>query len=137
MIFDEFVPTFHKLAKQLQFDADEDTIRSYFDALSDIQHETVFDAAGRLAKTAKWFPKTSEWRDSSLHIEQEKRRLDLTGGRTWKTECERCEDTGWEYFWCPGDKTCSRNKTHLSHSYVRECVCRPNNRTFQRHHQHG
>ena len=137
MTLEEFAPVFLRLSNQLGKDADESTIRDYFDVLADLGYDTVFDAAAHLAKTSKWFPKTSEWRDAALTIEQQKRRHDLTGGREWKIECERCDDSGWEYFECPGDETCGRTKPHAAHNYVKVCLCRPTNRTYQRHHQVG
>jgi hypothetical protein len=131
----EFSLLFGKLANQLGKEADEQAVRDYFDALSDLDYSVVFDAAAQLAKSSKWFPKTSEWRDVAFQFEREKRLHDLTGGRDWKIECEHCDDTGWEYFACDGDETCGRSNPHLPHNYVRICPCRPTNRTFQRHHQ--
>ena len=43
--------------------------------------------------------------------------------RAWHYLCERCRDKGWEYFDCPGDRTCGRAHDHGAHEYVRPCTC--------------
>ncbi len=150
MNLDEFAVIFVKLAKQLNREADEETIGVYFDVMKEFQTNITHEAAAQLSRTSKWFPKTSEWRECALLIEQAKRRADLSGPRNWKLECEVCEDTGFIFFWCLGievpesdlgrrDETmpvqqCDRDRSHLPHSFVRVCPCRETNRTYQRHH---
>ena len=132
-----FETIFSRLASQLRWlDYRPDDTLNYFEALRDLPEPILHESAKRLATQAgrKFFPTTGEWRDVALGYEAELRRAAITGERVWKIECETCEDTGWEYFFCPGDITCGRTKTHLPHNYVRECVCRPTNRTYQRHH---
>ncbi len=150
MTLEEFTPIVGKLAKQLNKELDADTIVVYYDVMKEFSEEITYAAAAQLARTSKWFPKTSEWRECALLIEQNKRRAELSGPRSWKLECEVCEDTGWIFFWCLGlevpasdlgrrDETmpveqCDRDRSHLPHSFVRVCPCRETNRTYQRHH---
>ena len=133
MTLEDFTPIFVKLASQLSKDADADTIRDYFDIMQEFSTATTHEAAAQLSRTAKWFPKTSEWRERGLTIEQDQRRKELAGPRSWKLECETCEDTGWIYFECPA-QPCDRDRAHYPHNYVRVCPCRTTNRTYQRHH---
>ncbi len=54
-------------------------------------------------------------------------------GRVWKYICDRCQDTGWEYFQCAGSQVvgpsdCARTKAHLPHNYVEYCTCEKGNR---------
>lgn len=44
-------------------------------------------------------------------------------GRTWKYLCEGCADYGLEMGFCPGDRTCGRDKQHLPHAFGRPCWC--------------
>lgn len=97
MTLPEFADVFATLATQLRAtDADETTIRSYYQALKDLELELVAAAAQRLSKSAEWFPKTSEWR---LAVErvwadrvQEQRAL-LRNAK--EPLCAACDDTGW------------------------------------------
>jgi hypothetical protein len=86
------------LAVQLrQTDADEAVIRSYYKALQDIEPELLKPAADRLSRTAKWFPKTSEWRAAAEGIRRE--RIDAQREHLRKAArplCRVCDDTGWE-----------------------------------------
>ena len=135
MTFDEFSTLFQRLAQQLNHDADAEQIQAYFDALSDLKYEFVHDAAAHIARTVKWFPKTSEWREVALHLEQNKLRSEAAGQRSWQVECDLCDDCGWRAFDCAGDDFCGRPKPHLPHRFVKPCDCRATNHTFQRHHQ--
>lgn len=133
----EFASIFAKMASQLRWlDYRATDTANYYDALRDLPIALLHESAKQLAMQAnrKFFPTTAEWRGKALDIEGEQRRAAIVGERIWKTECDTCEDTGWEYFWCPGDQTCDRQKTHLPHNYVRACVCRATNATYQRHH---
>lgn len=44
-------------------------------------------------------------------------------GRVWKYVCQHCQDYGLEMFWCPGDRTCGRDRPHLAHECGRACSC--------------
>ncbi len=133
----EFAMIFARLASQLRWlDYLPTDTANYYDALKDLPTALLHESAKQLATQAnrKFFPTTAEWRGKALDIEAQQRRAALIGERIWRMECETCEDSGWEYFFCPGDETCGRKKTHLPHNYVRACVCRPTNATYQRHH---
>ena len=43
--------------------------------------------------------------------------------REWKYLCQTCADYGLEMLDCPGDRTCGRDKEHLSHEFGRPCWC--------------
>ena len=59
----EFANIFSLLAVQLrQIDADGTLMRGYYAGLQDLEPELLKAAAERLSRTAKWFPRTSEWR---------------------------------------------------------------------------
>lgn len=134
---EEFTAIFSRMASQLRWiDHRPSDIANFFEALKDLPIALLHESAKQLATQSnrKFFPTTAEWRGKALNLESEQRRAALIGERVWKTECDTCEDTGWENFWCPGDQTCDRKKPHLPHDYVRPCVCRPTNHTYQRHH---
>ena len=97
MTLRQFAPIFASLAIQLrQTDADEATIRVYFEALKDQQYEFVAMAAERLAKKSAWFPKTSEWRATIVTIEAERREAQRALLRKLPMPlCVTCADTGW------------------------------------------
>ncbi len=133
----EFATIFARLASQLRWlDYRPADTANFYDALRDLPIALIHESAKRIANHAgrKFFPTTGEWREVALEYEAELRRAALTGERVWKIECEICDDSGWEYFFCPGDQTCGRQNSHAPHNYVRPCNCRPSNRTFQRHH---
>ena len=98
MLLDQFAKIFAVLAEQLRAtDTDDATIRAYFLALKDLEPELVAMAAQRLAKTATWFPKTSEWLDMTRAVERDRveaQRLFLRG--LSQPLCLACDDTGWE-----------------------------------------
>jgi hypothetical protein len=98
MTLSEFSKVFALLALQLRdTDADEATIRGYFEALKDLESEFLQMAATRLAKNAKWFPKTSEWRALTLKIEAERIDQQRAVRRDLPEHlCLSCDDTGWE-----------------------------------------
>lgn len=93
----DFAQVFAKLAIQLrQTDADEATIRGYFESMKDLEIELVAMAAERLARKAEWFPKTSEWRDATVKIEQERTEAQRAVLRNLPEPlCSDCFDTGW------------------------------------------
>lgn len=128
---------FTRMASQLRWlDFRADDTANYYESLREFTEPVLHESAKRLANELgrKFFPTTGEWREKALLYEAELRRAAVAGERVWKTECETCEDTGWEYFYCPGDETCERKRTHLPHNYVRPCSCRATNGTYQRHH---
>ena len=99
MTLQEFGNVFGALAVQLhKTDVDAPTIRLYFEALKDVELEFVTMAAQRLAGTAEWFPKTSEWRETARRIEAE-RTTELRERLRKRAEplCLACGDTGWEF----------------------------------------
>jgi len=97
MTLPEFAQVFAKLAIQLrQTDADEATIRGYFESLKDLDIELVAMAAEQLARTAEWFPKTSEWRDAVVCVERSRVEAQRAVLRNLKEPlCAGCFDTGW------------------------------------------
>lgn len=97
MTLSEFSEVFALLAKQLrQTDADEADIRAYFTALRDLELEFLAMAAKRLAASAEWFPKTSEWRAAARDIERERTdALRAQLRRLREPICSACDDTGW------------------------------------------
>ncbi len=104
MTFAQFTEIFALLAVQLRCtDADEATIRAYFQALQDIEPELVALAAQRLGRTAlnsqgeAWFPKAPEWRAMARTIEAERSDALRAVLRKRPTPlCSACDDTGWE-----------------------------------------
>lgn len=134
---EDFAVIFARMASQLRWlDYRPTDTANFYEALRDLPIDLLHESAKQIATQAnrKFFPTTAEWRSKALIIEAERRRAAIVGERVWKTECDTCEDSGWEYFFCPGDQTCGRQKSHLPHNYVRPCVCRPTNATYQRHH---
>lgn len=96
MTLQEFAPIFGELAIQLrQTDADEVTIRSYFDAMKDLELEFVAMSAKVLARTTEWFPKTSEWIAAAGKVEHERTEELRARLRNLPTQCSACDDTGW------------------------------------------
>ena len=97
MTLAEFSQIYAVLAMQLNdTNADEAKIRGYYRAMSDLEVEFVALAAERLAHTAEWFPKTSEWRAAARRVERD--RDDELRARLKKLQsplCRACEDTGW------------------------------------------
>jgi hypothetical protein len=104
MTLPEFSKVFAVLAIQLgKSDADEATIRSYYQALRDLDVELVAMAAESMAKrggaqegeSRHWFPKTSEWRTVVEKIDTD--RSDALKARLRKLPeplCNACNDTG-------------------------------------------
>jgi hypothetical protein len=94
----EFADMFALLAIQLrQIEADEAVIRSYYEALHELEPEFLKAAARRLSLHAEWFPKTSEWRAAAEAIRRE--RADTLREHLRKAPrplCAVCDDTGWE-----------------------------------------
>lgn len=97
MTLAQFAEIFSLLAVQLrQIDADEATIRAYFDALKDIEPEFLAMAAKDLARSAEWFPKTSEWRTRACKIAQDRRDEQAALLRRLASPlCLACRDSGW------------------------------------------
>jgi hypothetical protein len=50
-------------------------------------------------------------------------RLAWPSVREWKYLCHTCDDYGLEMGFCPGDRTCGRDKQHLPHEFGRPCWC--------------
>jgi hypothetical protein len=98
MTFEQFAPIFATVAIQLQArDADDVMARAYFKALKDLEPEFVAMAAVRLADSAEWFPKTSEWRTLARSIERERTEEVKARLRRLPTPlCLACDDTGWK-----------------------------------------
>lgn len=94
----EFSDLFVLLATQLrQTDADEATVHGYYDALKDIEPEFLAAAAKELARSAEWFPKTSEWRAAAAKVERERIEEQRAMLRKLTTPlCSACDDTGYE-----------------------------------------
>ena len=138
----EFSTVFALLAIQLRLtDADELTIRSYYEALKVVPLEAVKVSATAFAREAgrKFFPTSAEWYAAAGQYHQEMLRKALQDPQRgpWRCDCGACEDTGWELFDCPGDASCGRKQVHARHTYVRVCTCRPTNRTWMRHNRFG
>jgi hypothetical protein len=139
-----FAQAFNVLAVATRLGPADPTMqRIYFEGLKDLELGPVADAAGALAKSAKFFPKVSEWRDAA-RIQTVATLKALGDGREtpWQDECGACSDTGWEERRCyPGTRnTCGRKKCEqerAEHFYAIVCTCRPNNRTYARHHTLG
>jgi len=97
MTFEEFTPVFARLALALRAtDADAVTAKTYFAVLKDLEVEFIVMAASRLAASAEWFPKTSEWRAMARQVERD--RLNELRARLRQLPvplCRECEDTGW------------------------------------------
>lgn len=47
----------------------------------------------------------------------------LKYGREWKYLCQQCDDYGLVISECPGDRTCGRDRPHLTHTFGTPCVC--------------
>lgn len=98
MTLAQFAEIFALLAVQLrQTDADEATIRAYYESLKDIEPEFLAWAAKKLAASAEWFPKTSEWREAAATVERD--RIIAQKALLLKLPvalCLACRDTGWE-----------------------------------------
>src|ERR1700681_2328987 len=94
----EFANIFALLAVQLrQIDADGTLMRGYYEGLRDLEPELLKAAAERLSRTAKWFPKTSEWRAAVEAIRRQ--RIEAQREHLRKAPrplCSLCDDTGWE-----------------------------------------
>lgn len=102
MTLPEFAEIFAPLALQLgATDADEATIRAYFEALKDVPIELIALAATRLAtqgteRGARWFPRTCDWRVLCGRIESERRgELEKILKRLPAPLCDICSDSGW------------------------------------------
>jgi len=104
MTLADFSQIFAVLAVQMRFtDADEVTIRAYFDVLKDIEPEFVQWAAESMARRGgsegdqpHWFPKSSEWRAAARRIEADRsRELRARLRQLPEPACRACEDTGW------------------------------------------
>jgi hypothetical protein len=104
MTIEVFTRVFGVLAVQLRAQATDPQqtnreIRAYYAALKDLDLEFIQMAAQELAKTAEWFPKSSEWRDTAKAIERRRsfaladtlRQLHRHGVEI----CAGCGDTGW------------------------------------------
>lgn len=137
MTFQEFAPIYLALSRSLQHTkADPEEITAYFHVLETFETPHVGRAALALARDGgrRFFPTTSEWAEKAAAAAADTRSHELAEPRTWKTECERCDDTGWAREECPGTEICGRRHGHQPHAVVRACPCRLTNRTYRRHH---
>ncbi len=142
---------FNALAMALQKPATTPDVRDaemelYAKALEDLPIEAIEDAAIHVARTAKWFPKTSEWHKVAAESVSVRFRKALGHVREepWHEEHPRagggCGDTGWRQRTCTADERCGRDfckrlGEDYTHSYVTVCDCRAWNGTWQRNHQ--
>lgn len=100
MTLAEFANVFGILALQLRFtDADEATIRAYYEALKDCELEFIQMAAQRFATrtgdNASWFPKTPEWRELAGTVEYAREaQLRSVLRKLPEPLCTACRDTG-------------------------------------------
>lgn len=106
MTLQDFSGIFGLLAVQLRFvDADEVTIRGYYQALKDLDLELIAMAAQRFGKGATlndkgeaWFPKAPEWRALAGKIEGERSEaLKAVLRKLPQPLCVACQDTGWTH----------------------------------------
>lgn len=101
MTLAEFANVFGVLALQLRFtEADEATIRAYFEVLKECELEFVQMAATRFAtctgENASWFPKTAEWREATAKVEADRHEQQRAILRSLTDPlCTACRDTGW------------------------------------------
>lgn len=97
MTLGQFSEMFALLAVQLrQTDADEATIRAYYETLKDIEAEYLAMAATEMARTSEWFPKTSDWRREAQKVKRERTERQRTLLRDLESPlCLSCSDTGW------------------------------------------
>jgi hypothetical protein len=71
-------------------------IRVYFDTLKVLPLEFVREAADRCARTAVYFPKTSEWYGLAVRVAAERTEAHRARLRRLPAPlCEDCRDTGW------------------------------------------
>lgn len=140
----QFLKVFNRLCVALREPADDSGITQgvYFDALKDLPLPAVDAGAVTLTreKGRRFFPTTAEWRTAAEEAQEAQLRKAVQPARSepWRLECERCEDTGWILgLECDGGDYCGRRKVHAPHSFVRECPCRPTNRTYQRNKNFG
>lgn len=94
----EFAQAMNRLCVALrEKDPDVVQMRVYFEALKDLDIELVTAASERLAQSAAWFPKTSEWRDAVVAVERERVIAQQALLRKLVAPlCRACRDTGWE-----------------------------------------
>lgn len=105
MTLSDFANVFAVLAVQLRAtDADEITIKSYYEPLKDLELEFVQMAAAEMAKAGgshgdnpHWFPKSSEWRALAWKIERDRIQQQREVLRKLPAPlCLVCDDTGWD-----------------------------------------
>ena len=140
----EFLRVFNRLLVALREPADETGVTQgvYFDALKDLPLLALEAAAMALMKEPgrRFFPTTAEWRTVAerAQVDLLKQAVQPSREEPWRVECERCEDTGWvQGLTCDGTDRCGRQKAHAPHTFTKPCLCRPTNRTYQRHHHFG
>jgi hypothetical protein len=138
-----FAQCFNRLAVALRLPADDGDAamqRIYWDALADFPIDAVEDAAHEFARSATWFPKTSEWR-SQAELARNTRALVASRPDAdrdpWRYECQACDDSGFELLTCQAGARCprpdcSRRDASFRHVYAVVCSCRETNRTYQR-----
>jgi len=139
----EFLKLFNRLCVALREPADDSGITQgvYFEALKDLPVSALDRGAAALMKEPgrRFFPTTAEWRTAAERaLDQQFREAVKPLARDpWHYECTDCDDTGWALYECTGDASCGRQKPHGPHRFVRVCLCRATNRTYQRHQRFG
>lgn len=130
-------------------------LTTHWEALSDLPSAVLDAAVGRAQKTRSEFPTPVELRQDAdqaaprTAVAEIDRGTDLPAPieysiphvqdalkitREWNYYCERCNDGGWESFFCgaQGDplrtpwweyRTCDRRGQHAGHEWVTPCGC--------------
>ena len=132
-----FKQAFNRLAVAVRLPADQADVamqRVYWDGLETVPIEAIEAAAESLSRQAVWFPKLAEWLDAAVKAQnaQAISRALPAATRGWDSECQTCDDTGWEPLTCVGGRQCGRDREHGAHTYVVACACRETNHTYQR-----
>lgn len=136
-----FLQAFNRLAVGLRLptaEIDAAMKRIYFDALKDLPLTAVDAAVEPLSRVKGYgFPRTDIWHERAEQCRVELTLAALPPAREepWHHECPHCEDTGWAYHECDGERLCGKSKPHPVHTYTVACSCRETNRTYARHHR--
>jgi hypothetical protein len=97
MTLREFAGVFAVLSVQLTFEADEPTIRGYYESMKDLELEFVRWAAEGFGRVGDgWFPKAPVWRTAALKVEADRtEELKALLRKRTKPLCLACGDTTW------------------------------------------
>lgn len=92
----DFLRAFNRLSiAQREKKPDAVILRTYFEALQDLEIELVTAAVDRLLR-ANYFPKVSEWRDAVEKVTAERLEAQRAFLRKLPAPlCQLCGDTGW------------------------------------------